>query len=80
MDHKTQITLLDELLGLQAAKSAYLDETVTGSDPSIYQDTDRFVHEQEALFLGRPQIVAHGSEMPNAGDFITRQVAGAPSC
>ena len=33
MDHSTQVALLDELLGLQAAKSAYLDESVTASAP-----------------------------------------------
>ena len=47
MDQTTQVDLLDEILGLRAEKSAYLDESVTYSPASRYLDQDRFQLEQQ---------------------------------
>ena len=78
MDQSTQVDLLDEILGLRAEKSAYLDESVTYSPASRYLDQDRFQLEQQKLFRGYPLLVAHVSELAGEGDFLRRTVAGVP--
>ena len=78
MDHATQVDLLDEILGLRAERSAYLDESVTYSAASRYLDQDRFQSEQQKLFRRHPLLVAHVSELSGEGDFLRRTVAGVP--
>ena len=78
MDHATQVDLLDEILGLRAEKSAYLDESVSYSPASRYLDQDRFQLEQQKLFRGYPLLVAHTSELAGEGDFLRRTIAGMP--
>ena len=78
MDHATQVDLLDEILGLRAEKSAYLDESVTYSAASRYLDPDRFQSEQQKLFRRHPLLVAHVCELSGEGDFLRRTVAGVP--
>ena len=78
MDQTTQVDLLDEILGLRAEKSAYLDESVTYSPVSRYLDQDRFQLEQQKLFWGYPLLVAHVSELAGEGDFLRRTIAGVP--
>jgi len=78
MDHATQVELLDEILGLRAEKSAFLDQRVTYSPVARYLDQDRFKAEQQALFRGQPSLVAHVSELAGEGDFLRRNLGGAP--
>ena len=78
MDHATQVDLLDEILGLRAERSAYLDESVTYSAASRYLDQDRFQSEQQKLFRRHPLLVAHVCELSGEGDFLRRTVAGVP--
>ncbi len=78
MDRDTEIRLLDEILGLRKAGSAFLDEDVTQSPVSRYTDTDRFAREQTALFRQRPVALAHVSELASDGDFLVRSLAGRP--
>ena len=42
MKREEEIRLLDELLGLRKAKSAYLDETTSQSPIANYTDPDSF--------------------------------------
>ena len=76
MHRDKEIALLDELLGLRQAKSAFLDEDVTYSDVRRYTDTARFQTEVARLFRGRPVILGHSSEIANDGDFLVREHAG----
>ncbi|MEM9107067.1 MAG: Rieske 2Fe-2S domain-containing protein, partial [Pseudomonadota bacterium] len=78
MNHDTQVELLDELLGLRQAKSAYLDEAVTYSNVSRYTDPQRFQQEREAVFLNSPILLAHSSELPEEGSFLRRDFMGIP--
>ena len=78
MDHDTQVELLDELLGLRKQRSAYLDETVTYSDASRYLGADQFELERERIFMKRPLLLAHSSELPEEGSFLRRECFGIP--
>ncbi|MEM7660641.1 MAG: SRPBCC family protein [Pseudomonadota bacterium] len=78
MNRETELELIDELLGLKAGKTHYLDEAVTRNPVDHYLSEDRFDLECERIFRKTPMIAAHGSEMANPGDFLRRQVAGLP--
>ena len=78
MDHETQVELLDELLGLRKQKSAYLDEAVTYSGAHRYVDPEQFRQEKEKIFLKKPFLLAHSSELPEEGSFLKRECFGIP--
>lgn len=78
MQRETQISLLEELLGLQQGKALFLDEQVSGNATDCYWQDKRFDREQQALFRKLPLIAAHASELAGAGSFIRRQIAGRP--
>ena len=76
MHRDKEIALLDELLGLRKAQSAYLDADVTYSDVSRYTSASRYQSEITHLFRTHPVIAAHSSELANDGDYLVREVAG----
>ncbi|MEM6621809.1 MAG: SRPBCC family protein [Pseudomonadota bacterium] len=76
MDRATEIALLDELLGLRQARSAYLDEAVSESPVARHLDQDRYARELDVLFRDRPVPLAHVSELSEDGDFLVRRLAG----
>jgi phenylpropionate dioxygenase-like ring-hydroxylating dioxygenase large terminal subunit len=43
-------------------------------DPSVYSDPDLAQRERTEIFGNVPTIAAHGSELPNPGDFLTVQM------
>lgn len=79
MDRQTELSLLDELLGLKGRKSAYLDEAVVQSPIARYMSPERFEQEMAHLFRGLPVMAAHGSELENPGDFLRREISGLPA-
>lgn len=78
MDTPTQHALIEEILGLSAAQSAYLDESVATSDVRHYTDPDRFAAEMEKVFRAHPIPAVHCSELPESGSFLRRQLGGIP--
>ncbi len=57
--------------------------TDTGAGPSTvaartYLDDERFAREQERLFRALPIAVAHVSELPSPGSFVTHDASGVP--
>ena len=78
MNHETQVELLDELLGLRQAQSAYLDEKVTHSSAERYLDEAGFQRERSSVFRGSPIFLAHASELPEEGSFLLRDCLGVP--
>ena len=78
MDHATEVALIDELKGLHAEKSLFLDESVARNPAHQYYDAEIFQAEHERIFRSLPQALAHASELPNAGSFLRRQLAGLP--
>ena len=76
MDRTTELGLIDELLALKVAKSAFLDETVARHAASAYTSETRFAREQQKLFRALPVALAHSCELPKAGSFVTRRLGG----
>ncbi|MEM1410977.1 MAG: SRPBCC family protein [Pseudomonadota bacterium] len=78
MDRATEIELIEEILELHARKSAFLDSEVSQSPVDIYTDPDRFQRERDSLLRTTPQPLAHACELPEAGSFLRRDLAGLP--
>lgn len=78
MDRETELGLIDELLGLSDAGSAYLDDAVTRSEVAHYTDADHFDRETRAVFRGTPALACHRSELAGPGDFLRLDLAGLP--
>jgi phenylpropionate dioxygenase-like ring-hydroxylating dioxygenase large terminal subunit len=76
MNHKTQVDLITELHKFKASQSEFLDACVTQQSVSQYFDDAVFKTENAAIFLKWPNAVAHASELPDAGSFVTRTLAG----
>ena len=79
MDRTTELSLLEELAGLKTIGAAFLDEGVTFSDVQDYTSQARFDRERARLFRQKPLAAAHASELPNPGDFVTRDLFGSPA-
>jgi len=76
MERETEIGLIEELLGLREAKSHYLDDEIEFNSVDQYQSEAIFQRERDHMFARLPAVAAHVSELPNAGDFVTREIAG----
>ena len=78
MTHSAPVTLVQKLAQRHAGR-------VSGPAPcskripvSAYTDQQRFEREREKLFLRRPLIIAHESQIPNPGDAIVHDWLGLP--
>lgn len=78
MQKSTELELIDELLELHERRSPYLDADWQRPSPERYLSSDIFQRENARIFHRLPHIVAHVSELPDAGDFITRDSMGRP--
>lgn len=78
MSRETELELLDELLGLRRAGSAYLDEAVTRSETARYTDPERFARERARALRGRPVVAAASAELAEDGAFRARSLLGTP--
>ena len=76
MERETEIGLIEELLGLREAKSHYLDDEIEFNSVDQYQSDAIFQRERDHMFARLPVVAAHVSELPNAGDFVKREIAG----
>lgn len=76
MERETEIGLIEELLGLREAKSHYLDDEIEFNSVDQYQSEAIFQRERDHMFARLPAFAAHVSELPNAGDFVKREIAG----
>ena len=78
MDRATELELLEELGGLRAARSFFVDDAVTAWPVARYTCPDRFTREMQALFRTMPAVAAHSSELAGPDAFLTRDHAGLP--
>jgi phenylpropionate dioxygenase-like ring-hydroxylating dioxygenase large terminal subunit len=76
MERGTEIGLIEELLGLREAKSHYLDDEIEFNSVDQYRSEAIFQRERDQMFARLPAVAAHVSELPNAGDFVKREIAG----
>ena len=78
MRRDAELELIDELLGLKEAKSAFLDDGIATSPVTRYHCAERFQDEIKHVFRATPLMTAHGSELPEANAFLRRKIAGLP--
>lgn len=68
---------------LAAARAAATRRPLAGPEAHIpvdrYTDPARFERERRILFRAAPNLVAHASELPQPGAFVTRDVVGTPA-
>ncbi len=78
MQRETEIELANEILSLHEQKSAYLVDAASSRPVEHYFDPDRFSLERDRILRATPQPLAHTSELPSAGSFLRRGLAGLP--
>ncbi|WP_057463869.1 SRPBCC family protein [Pseudovibrio sp. POLY-S9] len=78
MTRDEEISLIAELLGLDARNEKFLDEKVTHSPVMRYNCSDRFAQEMTALFRSKPVAAAQSAELSEANTFLSRSVSGLP--
>lgn len=78
MDRSTELELTDELLALKAENKTFLDETVARNSVEHYTCPDRLALERTHIFRKLPTPTAHITELPEAGSFVCREIAGLP--
>ena len=78
MHHSKQIDLLAQCLELTTQKAQYNADEEARVPVDKYTDPQRFEVEHATIFRRGMGVVAHGSELPNPGDFVTRDLLGTP--
>ncbi len=78
MQKNTQVELLKELVELHDNKAPYLTEPWTKIGTERYTNSERHGQEIEKLFLAKPLIAAHASELPEPGSYLTMDLVGKP--
>lgn len=78
MNQNTQIALVER--ALEHARQRTTDCAAHGHARPVadYLSERRYAAELEGLFRRGPLLFGHGSEIPEPGDFITREIAGLP--
>ena len=78
MEREEELDLIGECLELiQHDRPAMTDEE-TLIPVAEYCDEARFERERETLFRRSMNLIAHSSQIPSPGHFITRELVGTP--
>ena len=75
MRHEVQVELIEQLRADEAPGQKFAQTQIP---VELYRDDARLQRELTVLFRGRPQPVAHVSEVAHAGDYVTASVADMP--
>lgn len=78
MRHELQVELAKRVLAHIEAKTTDADPSATTLDVGAYCDAPRMQREMDGLFSKLPLPVAHISDLPNPGDFLTHDKSGVP--
>ena len=78
MDHPAPYNLVRKLAQRSAGQAEGPAPCSKRVPVSAYTDSARFERERERLFLNRPLIIAHESQIPEAGDAIVQDWLGLP--
>ncbi|MEC8429275.1 MAG: Rieske (2Fe-2S) protein, partial [Pseudomonadota bacterium] len=78
MERETQVQLIDRILQLEADNTTDMVERSGSVAVDQYLDTQQFANEEQALFRRLPLVLGHASQLPESGDFLTRDVCGVP--
>ena len=75
MERETEIGLIESYLDF-ARRRATTSTTKLSSIRSTSTSPRVFQRERDHMFARLPAVAAHVSELPNAGDFVKREIAG----
>ncbi|MEM7436636.1 MAG: aromatic ring-hydroxylating dioxygenase subunit alpha [Myxococcota bacterium] len=78
MRPEVQRSAIERLLRMTRDLGSEVPSRSTKLSIDRYVDPTEYERERGALFHGRPVIVAHVSEIAEAGDFVTEELAGIP--
>ncbi len=78
MDREREKALVRECIERVRQKRPTMDEAERLVPVDEYRDPARFELEMARLFQPAMHVLGHGGEIANAGDFVTRELNGAP--
>lgn len=78
IEHPQLHNALKKLIDLKQQKSAFLDQSTATNPVEYYTSSEWFARERQAIFRALPRMMAHKSELPQAGSFLRRDMAGLP--
>lgn len=78
MEREKQVALLSECIELAEGKKPFMSNEETLVPVAEYVDAARFEAEHDLLFRRSMNVLAHSSQIPLPGDFITRDLVGTP--
>jgi len=78
MRAETQRDILHRFFALRQAQTTTLAPELYRQRADVYTDPKRLTAEVEALFRGRPLLVALSGDLPSPGDYVTTEAAGVP--
>jgi len=76
--HPTPFSLLERLAGRAAERNPAGAPCTRRIPVSVYTDPGHFERERETLFLRRPVVLGHESQLPGPGDALTWDWLGLP--
>ncbi len=76
--HPTPLALLQKLVARAGGNAAGPAPCARRVPAAVYTDPQRFEQERQRLFLRRPLIIGHASQLPRAGDALVQDWLGLP--
>ncbi|MCY1081921.1 aromatic ring-hydroxylating oxygenase subunit alpha [Archangium lansingense] len=78
MDHATQVELIRRIQEHLRTGTTHMEAEESRIPVEAYLRAERLEAERELLFQRRPLLVAHRSQLPEAGDYLTHDASGLP--
>jgi Rieske 2Fe-2S family protein len=78
MSHSAPVTLVQKLAARTAGKAPGPQPCTIRIPVTAYTDQQQFEQEREKLFLARPLIIGHESQIPDPGDALVYDWLGLP--
>ena len=78
MRRETELELLRRFFKYREDRATDMADEPMRNPASAYIDPAHFAREWEAMFWGRPLVVALSGEIPEPGDYVSTEVAGVP--
>ena len=78
MKHATQVQLIHQVFDAIDRGTPPMAERFTRNDTSAYTSPQRAARERDVLFRNHPIVAGFSSQIPNAGDYLTEDLAPVP--
>ncbi|MCW3040421.1 MAG: aromatic ring-hydroxylating dioxygenase subunit alpha [Solirubrobacterales bacterium] len=78
MQRHVQVELAKRFFEYLNGRTTHYAEREMQIPTATYHDAGYAERERDVVFRANPIVVAHSSELPRSGDFLTREVIGAP--